>query len=152
MLKEIIHVGITISNMERSVSFYRDILGLNYIGQLIMEGPETDVLFHCVGCKVKVAYLNGSAELLAPPIELIQFLKPHSKACHPDLQTTSISEICFQCEDIDKFYHHLKEHHVECLSEPQYFDFTKYGFGKSRAIYFKDPDGIILEAIQNIHE
>ncbi len=34
--------------------------------------------------------------------------------------------------------------------EPQLFDFTKYGFGKSKALYFKDPDGIILELMEKI--
>ena len=117
-----------------------------------MEGPETDALFCCAGCKVWVAYLNGSSELFAPPVELIQFLEPRFEVSRPDLQKTSISEICFHCEDINKLYQHLKEHQVECLSEPQPFDFTRYGFGKSTAIYFKDPDGIILEAIQNMKE
>lgn len=92
MLKEIMHIGITISDMERSISFYRDILGLNYIGQLIMEGPETDALFHCVGCKVRVAYLNVSSKLFTPPIELIQFLEPRSEAGRPNLLTNSISK------------------------------------------------------------
>lgn len=150
MLKEIMHIGITVSDMERSISFYTDVLGLNYIGQLIMEGPETDALFRCAGCKVRVAYLNGSSEIFAPPVELIQFLEPQSEVGRTDLRTTSISEICFRSENIDKLYQHLREHKVECLSEPQTFDFTRYGFGKSKAMYFKDPDGIILEAIQNI--
>lgn len=152
MLNEVMHIGITVSDMERSISFYRDVLGLDYQGELMMEGPETDALFHLSGCKVRVAYLNGSSELFAPPVELIQFLAPGFEVSHPDLQKTSISELCFHCENIDQLYRHLKDHQVECLSEPQSFDFTKYGFGKSRAIYFKDPDGIVLEAIQNIDE
>lgn len=152
MLSEIVHIGITVSDMGRSISFYRDILGLEYKGELMMEGPETDILFRLSGCKVRVAYLNGSSELFAPPVELIQFLVARFEIGHPDLRKTSISELCFHCEDIDKLYRHLKEHHIEHLSEPQSFDFTKYGFGKSRAIYFKDPDGIVLEAIQNINE
>lgn len=60
MLNEIVHIGITVSDMERSISFYRDILGLEYKGELMMEGPETDTLFRLSGCKVRVAYLNGS--------------------------------------------------------------------------------------------
>ena len=95
-----------------------------------MEGPGTDALFGCAGCKVRVAYLNGSSELFAP-VELIQFLEPRLEVSRPDLQKTSISEICCHCEDINKLYQHLKEHQVECLSEPQLFDFTRYGFGKS---------------------
>ena len=40
------------------------------------------------------------------------------------------------------------ENNVDCLSEPQYFDFRADGFGESRACYFRDPDGIILEMMQ----
>jgi glyoxylase I family protein len=43
---------------------------------------------------------------------------------------------------------HDIENHVECLSEPQYFDFRANEFGESRAFYFRDPDGIILEMMQ----
>lgn len=43
MLNEIVHIGITVSDMERSISFYRNILGLEYKGELMMEGPETDM-------------------------------------------------------------------------------------------------------------
>ena len=32
--------------------------------------------------------------------------------------------------------------------EPQFFDFTSDGFGKSKAVYFKDNDGIILELME----
>ena len=36
------------------------------------------------------------------------------------------------------------------MSSPQEFDSTKYGMGKSKALYFYDPDGNILEAIRPI--
>ena len=49
---------------------------------------------------------------------------------------------------MDSVYKTLVENHVECLSEPQYFDFRADGFGESRAFYFRDPDGIILEMMQ----
>ena len=49
---------------------------------------------------------------------------------------------------INSVYNTLIENHVECLSEPQYFDFRADGFGESRAFYFRDPDGIILEMMQ----
>ena len=54
--------------------------------------------------------------------------------------TTSISEVCFYTDDIDSVYKHLVDNNVECLSEPQYFDFRADGFGESRAFYFRDPD------------
>ncbi len=55
----------------------------------------------------------------------------------------------FNTDDIDLVYKNFIENNIECLSGPRYFDFTAQGFGKSKAFYFKDPDGIILEMIQN---
>ena len=148
MLKEIIHVGVTVSDMDHSIEFYQNILGLTFQGELIMEGKETDLLFQRENCKVRVAYLNGNEHIMSAPVELIQFLTDPCTKDPSDLHKTSISEICFRVEDIEKIYQHLVSNHVECLSEPQEFDFTSSGFGKSKALYFKDPDGIILELMQ----
>lgn len=151
MIKEIIHVGLTVSDLDRSISFYRDILGLKFQGQLLMEGEATDKLFQKKDCQVKIAYLNGSDILNAPPVELIQFVeKKDTLFSNASLFKTSISEICFLVTDIDAEYTRLKNLGVEFLSEPQFFDFTDAGFGKSKAVYFKDPDGIILELMEII--
>ena len=113
-----------------------------------MEGKETDKMFRRANCKARVAYLNGSKAIEAPPVELIQFVNNEVKKVPSDLFTTSISEVCFYTDDIDSAYKHLVDNNVECLSEPQYFDFRAEGFGESRAFYFRDPDGIILEMMQ----
>ena len=41
MLKGILHIGLTVTDLDRSVAFYRDVLGLAYLGEMEMEGPET---------------------------------------------------------------------------------------------------------------
>ena len=132
------------------MAFYRDVLGLAYLGEMEMEGLETERLFQRKDCKARVAYLNGSRELAAPPVEMIQFVGQEPERQTGDLFRTSISELCFFVEDIDREYRRLKEMGVEFLSEPQTFDSTKYGFGKSRAVYLRDPDGIALELLQTV--
>ena len=148
MIGQIYHVGLTVSDLDRSVAFYRDVLGLFYQGELLMEGPETDRLFQRAGCKARVAYLNGSQQLHMPPVELIQFLDVPAKPRKGDLFSTSISEVCFCTNDADQVYQSLTAQGVPCLSEPQVFDFRKAGFGRSKAFYFKDPDGIVLEIME----
>lgn len=150
MIGRVYHVGLTVSDLDRSVSFYQDILGLAYLGEIWMDGKETEALFGRKDCKARVAYLNGSDKENMPPVELIQFVSPDAKKHSADLFTTSVSELCFYTDDIDEAYGRLREHHVKCLSGPRDFDFTDAGFGKSRAFYFRDPDGIILEMMQPI--
>ena len=131
MVGRIYHVGLTVSDLERSIAFYRDVLGLEFQGEIFMEGEETDKMFRRVNCKARVAYLNGSKAVEAPPVELIQFVNNEVKKVPSDLFTTSISEVCFYTDDIDSAYKHLVDNNVECLSEPQYFDFREDGFGES---------------------
>ncbi len=150
MINQVIHIGITISDMDRSIEFYENILGLTFIGEMIMEGVETDILFGRENCKVRVAYLNGSQELFSPNIELLQFIGDKVESNTADLNKVSIAEVCFHVDDIDKTYTILKDKGVYFISEPQTFDFTEQGFGKSKAVYFKDPDGIILELLETI--
>ena len=148
MVGRIYHVGLTVSDLDRSIAFYRDILGLAFQGEIFMDGEETDKMFRRANCKARVAYLNGSKAVEAPPVELIQFVDSEIHKTPSDLFATSISEVCFYTDNIDSVYKHLVDHNVECLSEPQYFDFRSDGFGESRAFYFRDPDGIILEMMQ----
>lgn len=150
MLKEIAHVGITVSDIDKSIAFYRDVLGLHFVGEIVMEGPETDILFNRKNARCRVAYLNGGDDALCPPVELIQFTDVTVTRASADLFKTSISEICFRVDNIDDAYMRLRINGVECLSAPQLFDFTSGGFGKSKAIYFKDPDGNILELMEYV--
>ncbi len=150
MLSTVAHVGLTVSNMDRSIAFYKDVLGLAFQGEILMNGPETAALFHRDVCSARVAYLKGTTAVQSPPIELIQFLDQPIQSQKADLFKTSISEVCFSTNDIDGDYKRLKKAGVQFLSEPQTFDSTQYGFGKSRAVYFRDPDGIILELIQPV--
>lgn len=148
MIGRIFHVGLTVSDLDRSVVFYRDVLGLEFQGEMIMTGAATDALFQKKNCKVRLAYLNGSRHVEAPPVELIQFVGDPSAKGEPDMFAPSISELCFYTDAIDAVYERLLAKGVECLSPPMAFDFTDQGFGKSKAFYFKDPDGIILEMMQ----
>ena len=148
MVGQIYHVGLTVSDLDRSIAFYRDVLGLRFLGEIQMEGPETAAMFRRAGCQARVAYLNGSDQLNMPQVELIQFTDSEARKQPADLFTTSVSELCFYTDDIDQVYKNLLQNQVDCLSAPQSFDFTEAGFGKSRAFYFRDPDGIVLEIMQ----
>lgn len=45
MIGRIYHVGLTVSDMDRSIAFYRDVLGLEFQGEIFMSGEETDRMF-----------------------------------------------------------------------------------------------------------
>ena len=65
MLGRIYHVGLTVSDLERSIAFYRDILGLDFQGEIFMEGKETDKMFRKANCKARVA--NADFDYILKP-------------------------------------------------------------------------------------
>ena len=150
MAEEIMHVGLTVSDLDRSISFYRDVLGLEFLGSLVMEGEETDALFARENAKCRVAYLKGTDDVKAPSLELICFEDARIEKEEASLFRTSISEICFYTPHIDEDWERFNRLGVPCLSRPQKFDFTRDGFGRSKAIYLRDPDGIIIELMETL--
>ncbi|MBU5668233.1 VOC family protein [Peptoniphilus sp. MSJ-1] len=149
MIKNFAHIGVTVTDLEKSIEFYRDVLELEFIGRTHMEGESTDKLFDAKDLYVSLAYLKPK-DSNGPTLELIKYESLEVEKDKPSLFKTSISEICFGVDDIEKFYERLVENKIEVISEPQEFDMTGDGFGKSKAIYFYDPDGNILEAIEEL--
>lgn len=145
----IAHVGITVADLERAKKFYGEILGLTFKGQMVMQGEATDRLFAMVGCSVQVAYFNGSNRIGMPPVELLYFENKEVKPCVSEWDRIAISEICFDVKRIDQVYEMLLKKGVEFLSEPQYFDLTAQGFGRSKAVYMRDSEGNVLELIES---
>ena len=56
MVGRIYHVGLTVSDLNRSIAFYRDVLGLKFQGEIFMEGEETDKMFRKENCKANGYY------------------------------------------------------------------------------------------------
>lgn len=88
MVGRIYHVGLTVSNLDKSIAFYRDVLGLTFQGEIMMVGEETDKMFQKKNCKARVAYLNGSENIETPPVELIQFVDNEVKKVQSNLFTS----------------------------------------------------------------
>lgn len=67
------HSAMVVRDVEASLRYYRDTLGLTLTGRSLNEGAEQDALNGLHGSKVKIASLRG---VKGPGIELLQYLQP----------------------------------------------------------------------------
>jgi len=150
MLGAVAHIGITVRDMEKAILFYRDTLGMKVIGDLVIEGNEADTLTGEQGTKLRVAYLRGEKDLKGPPLELLHFIEPTRQDGVPYERLTNpgITEVAFWVKDIEQTYTDLRAQGVKFYSAPQLFALE--GYGKVKAVYFRDPDGTTLELIQTV--
>jgi len=152
MLGAIAHVGITVRDMDKAVTFYRDTLGFRVLGDVMIEGEEADRITRLKGTKLRAVYVKSENDVKGPPIELLHFLAPVAELGSPysRLNNPGITEVAFWVKDIEQTYEALCKQGVEFYSPPQLFELE--GYGKVKAVYFWDPDGTTLELMQNVKE
>jgi catechol 2,3-dioxygenase-like lactoylglutathione lyase family enzyme len=126
MLSKFDHCVIRVSDWERSNSFYRDVLG----AELVDRGGGT------------WAYRFGDVQLNVhgPGVD------PHPVARIP--VAPGNSDLCLEWADtIERAVAHLYEHDVQVEHGPATRNGAK---GEGISVYFRDPDGSLLEFISYV--
>jgi len=67
------HTAIAVADTERSLRFYRDVLGLEVKGHSLNEGIEQERLSGVTGARVRITGLRGAG---GPGVELLEYLAP----------------------------------------------------------------------------
>jgi len=140
-LKAIHHVGIATSDIERSIRFYRDLLGMELVGSVsqIDDKEVYNYIFALPKVKAKGAMLRiGDMH-----VELWEFQRPRGKAGDPrqPVNDARINHIAFEVADVEKEYARLKAAGVSFHHPPE-------DFGGPKAVYGRDPDGNVFELIE----
>jgi catechol 2,3-dioxygenase-like lactoylglutathione lyase family enzyme len=139
-------VGVTVSNLDRSIEFYTQVLHFQKEWETESSGAEVEHLKGVFGVRVRVARLRlGSEE-----IELSEYLAPQGRPLPPDSRSNDLwfQHIAIVVSDMDRAYGWLREHHVQHVSSgPETLPAWNPQAGGIQAFYFRDPDGHVLEVI-----
>jgi catechol 2,3-dioxygenase-like lactoylglutathione lyase family enzyme len=141
MIKSFHHTAVSVSDLDRSIEFYRDVLGMTLEWRI--DHRKSDGLEKVVGLRnvdVSYAILSG----WGGRIELFQYHSPIGKPYPPDkpVSDKGITHFAFEVENIDALFEKLTACGVHFNSQP-----TDIRPGV-RATYFHDPDGITIEFVQ----
>lgn len=140
MVKRMDHVGISVANLERSIEFYRDLLGMEVIENEGFSGALFDRILALEGVTGKTAMLrHGSLQ-----IELFEFLSPQPKRADPERPVCDhgITHFCIEVTQIEELYKRLSAAGIRFHCPP--LDFP----GSLKATYGRDPDGNVFELLQ----
>jgi len=142
MISSMHHVSFTVSSMARSLAFYRDILGLKVLWDSAaagaqFKGPAADKVTGCPGAELHIVFLAAGGSR----IELIEYSPAGKALIGNQASDTGGAHICFKTENIQELYERLLANNVRTHCAPQTLE-------RAQVMYFRDPDGIILEAAQ----
>ena len=139
------HVSVTVSDMERSLAFYRDLLGLKQVESHHLEGENIEKMAGKPGVVMEVVRLEAP-ETPGIVLDLQQYISPKGGVSSGQLGDVGHSHICYGVPDLRATYRDWKAKGVEFVSEPVSFDLE---WGVVRVVFFKDPDGYVLELMQH---
>lgn len=126
-LNNVNHIAIIASNIERSLSFYVDVLGFSIIRKVYREERDS--------WKVDLA-LNGDYL-----IELFTFPNAPQRLSYPE--ALGLRHLAFTVDDIEASIAELKSKGVE--TENIRID----PFTDCRCVFFADPDGLPIELVES---
>jgi MIP family channel proteins len=146
-IREVGAVGLTVSDMERSVAFYEEVLGFEKTSDTQVAGPAYERLTGLLGLRARVVVMRLGDERL----ELTQFLVPRGRAAPADSRSNDawFQHVAIITNDIEQGYLWLRRHDVQEVSPgPQRLPDWNARAGGIKALYFRDPDGHPLEILQ----
>lgn len=139
------HVGLTVSNIERSIAFYRDALGM-----ILMRRRETDADY--IGRQTGYRGVKLAAASFKPTpdskqsLEVVQYLTHPGAPSDQATNRPGNSHLCLLVDDIVTACNALRARGVRFRSEPVAITSgpNQGGF----VVYLHDPDGYTLELFQ----
>jgi catechol 2,3-dioxygenase-like lactoylglutathione lyase family enzyme len=137
------HVGLTVSNFDRSMEFYERLLGRIRDFDTESEGPE---LSRAVG--VENASLRFGFISMGPVhLEILEYRNPRRDRYELRNSDVGASHVCFEVNDLRGLMSELSGEGIVFYSDPiDILDGPLAGFSFA---YFDDPDGITLELFEH---
>lgn len=132
------HVGIVVSDLEASLSFYRDTLGLDVQSEFTLGGDGIGTAIDVEGVTGDFVHLDAGGAL----VELIEY-EPAGRDTGGDaINQLGAKHVGFLVDDVEAFYEQLPEDAAP-VSEPQQ---TESG---ATICFFTDPDGNFVEVVES---
>jgi len=139
------HTGITVSNLERSLDFWQNVLGFEFSHRAHQTGEMASEITGVAGAEIKLAVVKAPG---GHKIELLEYLAPPDRKQYLDIRPCDVGSvhIALTVDNLDAVLKKIAESGWKAAGEPQTL---KQGpnAGK-RVVYVRDPDGTTIEFMQ----
>jgi catechol 2,3-dioxygenase-like lactoylglutathione lyase family enzyme len=145
----ILHTGLTVSDLDRSIAFYRDLLGLELISQWESSQPYLRAIVNYPDAELRIALLRlppGPDGAAGHHIELLEYRRPRGARGDANTINPGNGHVAFMVADLDATYAELSAKGVRFKSAP--VPITHGRNTGAKGVYLFDPDDITLELIQ----
>jgi glyoxylase I family protein len=137
------HTGITVTNLDRSLAFWQDVLGFELSHRAHQTGDLAREITGVPGAEISIAVLKAPGH----KIELLEYHAPPDRK-HVDLKPCDVGSIhvALTVDNLDAVLNAIAASGWKAAGKPQTLQ-SGPNAGK-RVIYVRDPDGTTIEFMQ----
>jgi len=141
-LLRLTHIGLCVSDWERSLQFYRDVLGFRYLSELQLAGEPSGTLLQLPDVELRAIYLERDGTR----IELLHYPVPgHQGDGAPrPMNQLGLTHLSLRVDDLVGLLASLRAAGVRILDRTR-IDIPAFEAG---AVFVTDPDGTLIELVQ----
>jgi catechol 2,3-dioxygenase-like lactoylglutathione lyase family enzyme len=149
MIADVLHFSFTVSDIERSIKWYTEVLGLELVHRQRQENEYTQILVGIPGAVLEVAQFK--IRYLSPAysshmLELIQYVKGDGGTRDLPTNQVGVAHLALLVTDIHQRYSQMVKDGVSFKNPP--VEITAGANKGGFACYLTDPDGITIELLQ----
>jgi catechol 2,3-dioxygenase-like lactoylglutathione lyase family enzyme len=139
------HTGITVSNLERSLAFWRDVLGFAFSHRAHQEGEMAEQITGVKGAELKLAVVKAPG---GHKIELLEYLAPTDRRKDAHLRPCDVGHVhvALTVENLEPLLEKIAASGWKAAGNPQ--TLTAGPNAGKRVIYVRDPDGATIEFME----
>jgi catechol 2,3-dioxygenase-like lactoylglutathione lyase family enzyme len=150
MFADVLHFSFTVSDIDRSIAWYTDVLGLEFVHRQRGDNAYTRTLVGMTDAVIEAAQFRIPGVrpgLSTHMLELVQYLAPRGRGLR-ELPTNDVgtAHLAFLVTDARAEYERLRSRGVQFRNQP--VAITEGANAGGYACYFHDPDGITLELLE----
>lgn len=149
MIADVLHFSFTVSDIDRSVTWYTEILGLELVHRQRQENSYTQVLVGIPGAVLEVAQFKVptvDSVYSSHMLELIQYVEGGGGTRDLPTNQVGVAHLALLVTDIQERYMRMVKAGVIFRNPP--VEITMGANQGGFACYLHDPDGITLELLQ----
>lgn len=137
------HTGITVANLERSLAFWRDVLGFEFSHQTHQSGALASEITGVPGAELSLAVLKAPGH----KIELLEYHAPPDRV-RAKLRPCDVGSVhvAFTVDNLDAVLARIAASGWKAAGTPHTLA-SGPNAGK-RVVYVRDPDGTTIEFMQ----
>jgi glyoxylase I family protein len=141
-IQYLMHFGVCVRDLERSIRFYRDALGFSEAGRLAIEGEPTATMLGLPELELEAIYLDRDGFR----IELLHYPRPGTvgPADARPMNQLGLTHMALRVDDLDETIREVEAHGGRLIASSRVHDPTF----DAHLAYVTDPDGTRLELVQ----